>query len=179
MIVRAGLFAICGSSLLSLLPLLAKQELGLDSVGFGLLLGSFGIGAIISGNGILPKIRSRASSESIITSSIGLLAIVIFAMGYVQDFGILCLMMGIGGISYTAILSTLYTTGMKTAPKWIGARALAVYLLILNGGLAVGSVIWGDNIHHFWNSNHPIIIIFCISSNNYCWRKTLQNHFYR
>ncbi len=88
-IVHAGLFAICGSSLLSLLPLLAKQELGLDSVGFGLLRGSFGIGAIISGIGILPKIRSRASSESIITSSIGLLAIVIFAIGYVQDFGIL------------------------------------------------------------------------------------------
>ncbi len=51
-------------------------------------------------------------------------------------------MMGIGGISYTVILSTLYTTGMKTA-KWIGARVLAVYLLILNGGLAGGSVIWG------------------------------------
>ncbi len=35
---------------------------------------------------------------------------------------------------------------MKTAPKWIGARALAVYLLILNGGLAVGSVLWGGTI---------------------------------
>ncbi len=142
-IVRAGLFAICGSSLLSLLPLLAKQELGLDSIGFGLLLGSFGIGAIISGIGILPKLRSKASAESILNCSIGLLAIVIFAMGYVQDFGVICIMMGIGGVSYTAILSTLYTTGMKTAPKWIGARVLAVYLLILNGGLAVGSVIWG------------------------------------
>jgi Transmembrane secretion effector len=32
---------------------------------------------------------------------------------------------------------------MKSAPKWIGARVLAVYLLVLNGGLAVGSVIWG------------------------------------
>ncbi len=142
-IVRAGLFAICGSSLLSLLPLLAKQELGLNSVGFGLLLGSFGIGAIISGVGILPKLRSRASAESLIACSIGLLAIVIFAMGFLQEFGVLCLLMGIGGTSYTAILSTLYTTGVKTAPKWIGARVLAVYLLILNGGLAVGSVIWG------------------------------------
>ena len=142
-IVRAGLFAICGSSLLSLLPLLAKQELGLDSVGFGFLLGSFGMGAIISGIGILPMLRSRVSSEYLITGSIVLLAIVIFAMGHLKDFGILCLIMGIGGVFYTTILSTLYTTGMKTAPKWIGARVLAVYLLILNGGLAVGSVIWG------------------------------------
>src|SRR5215218_1233897 len=142
-IVRSGLFAICGSSLLSLLPLLAKQELGLDSIGFGLLLGSFGFGAIISGIAILPKLRPRASVEFLITGSIGLLALVIFTMGYVRDFGILCVVMGTGGVAYTTILSTLYTAGMKSAPKWIGARVLAVYLLILNGGLAVGSVIWG------------------------------------
>ena len=142
-IVRSGLFAICGSSLLSLLPLLAKQELGLDSIGFGLLLGSFGMGAIISGIAILPKLRPRASVESLITGSIGLLAVVIFTMGYVQNFGILCMVMGIGGVAYTTILSTLYTTAMKSAPKWIGARVLAVYLLILNGGFAVGSVVWG------------------------------------
>ncbi len=142
-IVRAALFAICGSSLLSLLPLLAKQELGLDSVGFGMLLGSFGMGAIISGIGILPKLRPRSSVESLITVSTGLLSIVILTMGYAQNFGILCIMMGIGGASYTTILSTLYTTGMKSAPKWIGARVLAVYLLVLNGGFAVGSVLWG------------------------------------
>jgi hypothetical protein len=51
--------------------------------------------------------------------------------------------MGVGGASYITIFSQLYTIGMKSAPKWIGARVLAVYLLILNGGLAVGSVIWG------------------------------------
>ena len=51
--------------------------------------------------------------------------------------------MGAGGGVYITIFSQLYTVGMKSAPKWIGARVLAVYLLILNGGLAVGSVIWG------------------------------------
>jgi MFS family permease len=142
-IVRAGLFAICGCSLLSLLPFLAKQELGFNSSGFGLLLGSFGIGAIISGIGILPQLRFRVSAESIITGSIVVLAIAIFTIGYVPNFGFLCTIMGIGGGAYTAILSTLYTIGMKSAPKWIGARVLAVYLLILNGGIAVGSVIWG------------------------------------
>ena len=148
-IVRSGLFALCSSALLSLLPLLAKQELGLDSIGFGLLLGSFGTGAIIGGIAILPKLRPRVSAESLITGSIGLLAVVIFTMGYVQNFGILCMVMGIGGVAYTTILSTLYTIGMKSAPKWIGARVLAVYLLILNGGLAVGSVIWGTIANAF------------------------------
>ena len=143
LIVRAGLFTLCSSALLSLLPLLARHEIRLDSTGFGLLLGSFGTGAIIGGIYILPKLRPRVSVESLITGSIGLLAVAIFTMGYIRDFGILCIVMGAGGVAYITILSQLYTIGMKSAPKWIGARVLAVYLLILNGGLAVGSVIWG------------------------------------
>ena len=143
LIVRAGLFTLCSSALLSLLPLLARHEIRLDSTGFGLLLGSFGTGAIIGGIAILPKLRPRVSVESLITGSIGLLAVAIFTMGHIRDFGILCIVMGAGGVAYITILSELYTIGMKSAPKWIGARVLAVYLLILNGGLAVGSVIWG------------------------------------
>jgi predicted MFS family arabinose efflux permease len=143
LIIRAGLFTLCSSALLSLLPLLAKRELGLDSTGFGLLLGSFGVGAIIGGIVILPRLRPKASVESLITVSIALLAIVTFAMGYVRVFDIVCIVMGLGGAAYITILSKFYTIGMKSAPKWIGARVLAVYLLILNGGLVVGSVIWG------------------------------------
>jgi MFS family permease len=143
LIIRAGLFTLCSSALLSLLPLLAKRELGLDSTGFGLLLGSFGMGAIVSGVVILPRLQHKASVESLITCSIALLAIVTFTMGYVQDFVILCIVMGIGGAAYITILSKVYTIGIKSAPKWIGARVLAVYLLILNGGLVVGSLIWG------------------------------------
>ena len=149
LIVRAGLFTLCSSALLSLLPILAKHDLGLDSTGFGLLLGSFGTGAIIGGIVILPKLRSKLSVESLIPGSIGLLALVILTMGYLRDFAILCVIMGIGGIAYITILSKFYTIGIKSAPKWIGARVLAVYLLILNGGLAVGSVIWGTMANTF------------------------------
>ena len=143
LIIRAGLFTLCSSALLSLLPLLAKHDLGLDSIGYGLLLGSFGIGAIIGGILILPRLRSKASVESLITLSIVLLSVVTFTMGYVRFFEIACLVMGLGGIAYITILSKFYTIGVKSAPKWIGARVLSVYLLVLNGGLVVGSLIWG------------------------------------
>src|SRR5215213_3872687 len=143
LIVRAGLFTLCSSALLSLLPLLAKHELRLDSTGFGLLLGSFATGAIIGGIVILPKLRPKISVESLITGSMGLLAVVILTTGYIRDFAILCIVLGLGGVAYITILSKFYTIGIKSAPKWIGARVLAVYLLILNGGLVVGSIIWG------------------------------------
>lgn len=149
LIVRVGLFTLCSSALLSLLPLLAKHELGLDSIGFGLLLGSFGAGAIIGGIVILPRLQHKASVESLITISIALLATVTLTMGYVRVFDLACMVMGLGGIAYITILSKFYTIGIKSAPKWIGARVLAVYLLILNGGLVVGSVIWGAVANSF------------------------------
>ena len=143
LIVRAGLFTLCSSALLSLLPFLARHELGLDSTGFGLLLGSFGMGAIVGGIVFLPRLRPKVSVESLIAGSIALLSIVTFAIGYLQDFIILCVAMALGGAAYITILSTFYTIGIRSAPRWIGARVLAVYLLVLNGGLAIGSVIWG------------------------------------
>jgi MFS family permease len=108
-----------------------------------MLLGSFSTGAIIGGIVILPKLRSKVSVETLITSSLGSLAIIIFIIGYLRDFSILFIAMGLGGVAYITIISKFYTIGTKSAPRWIGARVLAVYLLILNGGLAVGSVIWG------------------------------------
>lgn len=149
LIIRVGLFTLCSSALLSLLPLLAKHDLGLDSIGFGLLLGSFGVGAVIGGIVILPRLRSKASVESLITVSIALLAILTLTMGYVRFFEIAWLAMGLGGIAYITILSKFYTIGVKSAPKWIGARVLSVYLLVLNGGLVVGSLIWGTVANTF------------------------------
>lgn len=70
-------------------------------------------------------------------------------MGYLRDFAILCIVMGLGGADYITILSKFYTIEMKSAPKWIGARVLAVYLLILNGGLVVGSIMWGTVTNTF------------------------------
>ena len=101
------------------------------------------MGAIVGGIVILPRLRPKASVESLITGSVALLSIVTFAIGYIQDFIILCIVMVLGGAGYITILSTFYTIGIKSAPKWIGARVLAIYLLVLNGGLAIGSVIWG------------------------------------
>src|SRR5260370_5451523 len=45
-LIRAGGFIAAGSALWSLLPVLARRELGLGAAGFGLILGCIGLGAI-------------------------------------------------------------------------------------------------------------------------------------
>jgi MFS family permease len=123
------------------------------------------MGAIVGAIVILPRLRPKASVESLITGSIALLAIVTFTMGYVRDFGILCIVMALGGAAYIMILSKFYTIGMKSAPKWIGARVLAVYLLILNGGLVVGSVIWGTVANTFGIPDMLLVASLALGAN--------------
>jgi hypothetical protein len=75
--------------------------------------------------------------------SIVVLSVATIIVAYEKNFNRICIAMGLGGAAYITIISEFYTIGMKSAPKWIGARVLAIYLLILNGGLVVGSIIWG------------------------------------
>jgi hypothetical protein len=47
------------------------------------------------------------------------------------------------GLAWLAILTSFNVATQTAVPRWVRARALAVYLLVFQGGLAVGSALWG------------------------------------
>src|ERR1700678_2661965 len=74
-LIRAGLFIFFASAVWALLPLTAQSALHLGSGGYGLLLGSVGIGAV-GGAGLLPRLRARLSPDVMLTAgSIGMAAV--------------------------------------------------------------------------------------------------------
>ena len=42
------------------------------------------------------------------------------------------------------VVSRLNSSAIAVIPAWVRARALAVYLLAFFGGIAAGSVLWGE-----------------------------------
>src|SRR5260370_36028386 len=48
-----------------------------------------------------------------------------------------------------SVTSTLNTSAHTSLPAWVRARALGVYLLVFQGAMAVGSVIWGEVAERF------------------------------
>ena len=80
-LLRAGAFALFGKALLALLPLLARNELGLGAVGYGVLLGAFGAGAIV-GAAVLPKMRQRISVDLLAHGAIAVFAAVVIVVAY-------------------------------------------------------------------------------------------------
>src|SRR4051794_15937288 len=71
---RTGLFVIFAGALWALLPVVARDHLGLGSSGYGLLLGAIGLGAL-RGAVVLPGIRARLSVNAIVA-----VASVLFAL---------------------------------------------------------------------------------------------------
>jgi MFS family permease len=141
-LLRVGTFAFFATALLALLPLLARNKLGLGSTGYGGLLGAFGLGAIV-GAAILPEIRRRISIELLAQVAAILFAGVVIAVAYLRNFSLVCGVMIVGGVAWLTLLSSFNTSIQVSVPSWVRGRALAFYLLVFFGSMAGGGVLWG------------------------------------
>jgi len=139
-LIRTAVFSVSASALWAMLPLIAKCY---GSVGFGAMVASFGLGALVSA-GLLPYIRRSLSVDAMVAGATVLYACVTAAAGYVhEDFYSHCAIMFIGGLGWIIILASLNVSAQICSPSWLRARTLSMYLLVLQGGLAVGSSLWG------------------------------------
>jgi MFS family permease len=138
-LIRTGAFSLAASSLLALLPIIARPH---GATGYGLLLGSFGLGAL-AGAAVLPRLRSTLSVDGVVTVAIVVFAGMTFAAGQVRGFGWLELVLFTSGTAWIGILACLNVAAQKMSPSFLRARALSLYLLVLQGGMAIGSALWG------------------------------------
>jgi MFS family permease len=138
-LVRTGLFSIFASVLWALLPLVARPH---GAIGFGALTASFGVGAL-AGAGLLPSCRKRLSINKLFVFATILFAATVFGLSYFTSQILLAATLLLGGMAWIAILASLNVSAQTMAPAWVRARALSMYLLVLQGGMAAGSAIWG------------------------------------
>jgi MFS family permease len=135
------LFMVCGGGVMALMPVLGR-ETGHGAFGLGLLLGSLGVGAV-TGATLLPRVRARVRPDGLIAG--GSLAFAAVAMGAAasRELFVLCPILAVGGVAWISVLSTLTTAAQQASPPWVRARALAVYLIVFQAGIAGGSALWG------------------------------------
>ena len=147
-LLRSGTFILSASALWSLLPLVAKVELHRESSGFGLLLGCLGAGSIL-GALMIGRLRQLFSPEAIVTSCVVLFGLANIALAYLESFAAVAMVLLAGGVAWMAVNSSLNTAAQTSVPAWVRARAMALYLLVFQGAMAVGSVIWGEVASRF------------------------------
>jgi MFS family permease len=138
-LIRTGSFSLAASAIWALLPIIARPH---GATGYGLLVGSFGCGAL-AGAAVLPRLRRQISVDGLVAFAIVVFAVATFAAGQVREFPPLCLVLFIGGVAWIGILACLNVAAQTMCPDWVRARALSMYLLVLQGGMAIGSAAWG------------------------------------
>ena len=141
-LIRTSAFIFGGSALWALLPLVARDELGLGATGYGVILGCLGAGAVIGGV-FLPRVERCLSTDALLASAIVLFAAATAGPAYTAHFALICAVMLVGGVAWIAVMSTFNVVAQVTVPGWVRARALAVYGIVAQGGVAVGSAFWG------------------------------------
>ncbi|MBE3640042.1 MFS transporter [Mangrovicoccus algicola] len=139
---RGFLFNLAGISLMALMPLVARDQLGGGPLTYGLLLGGFGVGAILGALGA-SRLRAMVSLEvnaRICTLGYAL-GTALLGMSTVFPLSILAVM--IAGAAWPVLLSSLNTTVQLSSPRWVLSRCLAIYQSCNFAGFAIGGWIWG------------------------------------
>jgi predicted MFS family arabinose efflux permease len=139
-LLRAGLFIFFAASIWALLPLIAYRQLHLGSGGYGLLLGCVGVGAV-GGAALLPRLRSRLTPGAQLTAGSLALAIVALVVGLVHVTAAVAVALVLGGMAWILSLSTLSSLYQLSLPQWVKARGMSFYLIVFQGGNALGSAV--------------------------------------
>jgi MFS family permease len=141
-LVRTFAFIFAASALWALLPVVATRQLGLGASGYGVMLASIGLGAV-GGAALLPRLRARMSIDRLIIILTLAFAAGLCALALVRDVIAINVVLLVVGVGWLTINSFLNVAAQTTAPAWVQARAMGVYLLVSPGGLAGGSAVWG------------------------------------
>jgi MFS family permease len=150
LLVRSGIVMFFASGLLALLPSVAHTA-NKSPIGYGILLGCFGFGAVL-GALMMQRVRARWSTEAVVSGGVLIFGLATVAAGVLRLLTTLGMSMLIGGAAWILFVSLFNVLVLTHTPDWVRARVLAVSMLVFQGAMAAGSAAWGvlatrTNIH--------------------------------
>lgn len=142
-LIRAVAFFLFASAYWSLLPLIARQELGGGPELYGIMLGAVGLGAV-GGALILPKLKARLGADSLVAAGTVGTALVLIVFALIKHPEAATLASLVAGASWIAVLSSLNVAAQVALPDWVRARGLSIFITVFFGAMTLGSILWGQ-----------------------------------
>ncbi|AUC93998.1 MFS transporter [Bradyrhizobium sp. SK17] len=139
---RTMVTGIIGGSVSALMPLVARDLLHGGAQTYGIMLGAFGMGAVIGALNI-SAIRSRLSGEAAIRACALTMGAAIAAVAASKQPVITAAALVVAGAVWMLAIA-LFNIGVQlSAPRWVAGRSLAAFQASIAGGIAIGSWCWG------------------------------------
>jgi hypothetical protein len=111
---------------------------------FGLQMGAYGAGGVITAFLLLPGLRRKLSTDALLFGATVVSAISIGILGFADASWLVAVLMFTAGAAWLANMTTLAFAGQSAFPNWVRARSSAIQLLVVQGALALGAFTWGQ-----------------------------------
>ena len=148
-LLRSTSFIVGSSALWATLPLLCSQVYGFGPQGYGITVTCFGVGAVLSALFLLPRLRAKFSVNQIVTGAWLVFSGSLLLLSQLSGGPVVGLPMLLAGSCWLCILANLHLVVQSSAPPWVQARAMSVYLLCFFGAASAGSALWGSVAQKF------------------------------
>ncbi len=144
---RTLVTGVIGGSLLALMPLIVRDLLHGGAQMYGIMLGAFGMGAVVGALNIA-EVRKRLNGESAIRACTLSMAGAITAVALSKQPVLTAAALVVAGAAWMLAVA-LFNIGVQlSAPRWVAGRSLAAFQAGIAGGIAVGSWFWGHLTDH-------------------------------
>src|SRR5271165_1485677 len=141
---RNFLFALFISVIPALMPVVGLKELHLSPSNLGLLFTSMGAGSVVGAVFIIPWLRARLSPDCLTLLANLLLVFVYVLMAFVRQSEIFLVVAALAGVGWTLSASELWVAAQRAMPNWARGRMNAAVIMISQGAMALGGLIWGS-----------------------------------
>ncbi len=139
---RTLVTGIIGGSVSALMPLVARDLLHGGAQTYGIMLGAFGMGAVIGALNIA-EVRKRMSGEAAIRACALSMGGAIAAVALSRQPVLTAAALVVAGAVWMLAVA-LFNIGVQlSAPRWVAGRSLAAFQASIAGGIAIGSWGWG------------------------------------
>ena len=145
-LLRCVLYTIPVAAAPALMPIVARDLLGGGAATFGVLLGGFGVGAML---GALSSatLRGRFTSDALLRVLSALSCVALIGIGQSRWAVVTLLAHVLAGSVWTLAFATFNIAVQLTSPRWVTGRMLATYQTIAFAAIALGSWWWGEFAH--------------------------------
>jgi predicted MFS family arabinose efflux permease len=140
---RCVLYTIPIAAVPALMPIVARDLLGGGAAIYGVLLGAFGVGAML---GALSNatLRSRYTRDGLMRTLSGLACVSMLGIGLSRWTSVSLLTHVLAGAAWTLAFANFNIAVQLSSPRWVTGRMLATYQTVVFASIALGSWWWGE-----------------------------------
>jgi MFS family permease len=125
-----------------LIPVLSVEVLDVGSEAYGLLLGSFGVGAVAIAF-VIGAFDERVLPSRLLAGGLALTAVSVFSLGLAPGVAVGVLFMLAFGAAYVTVVAIDHSTIQALSDDHIRGRVTSLWLMTFGTGFPLGTILMG------------------------------------